>query len=351
MAECLIKNSEYRTKLAQSGIPEFIFYSVANDFVAEHGRFPNLDELPGSNSVKYLKDSLHINDLNSTKIDDILVTTGTDNLKDANITINDSFSDLLVEVKPLKTEAIVDIKQRPSTSNVIKDVSEINVEDNPNMGVVFNTMFDKLRNLYGIDLIPVTNKQLSNSKWSEIPEVLTAAAFVHNGNIYVNTDLAKADAPIHEMTHILLGSIRFKNPDLYKQLISVADQFSNFTTIAFQNPNRTQEDIYEEAFVQETAKYLAGYKSALNELDPNILYEIHYNIKRLLDTALMGQYSVNSYSDNDLYKMSLKELAKGVKSTIMQSTTMSSLDDAALHRILSNTKSELMKQNKLREEC
>ena len=46
MANCLIKNSEYRTKLAQSGVPELKFYAFANQFVNKYGRFPNLDEIP-----------------------------------------------------------------------------------------------------------------------------------------------------------------------------------------------------------------------------------------------------------------------------------------------------------------
>jgi hypothetical protein len=49
-------------------------------------------------------------------------------------------------------------------------------------------------------------------------------------------------------------------------------------------------------------------------LDDNIKYELHYNIKRLLDSALMGQYSVKSLDESKLYNMSLKKLA-----TIMQS--------------------------------
>jgi hypothetical protein len=61
-----------------------------------------------------------------------------------------------------------------------------------------------------------------NENLKNIPEVLSAKAFVHNGKIYINTDRADIDAPIHEMTHMLLGSIRFKNPDLYFDLIENA---------------------------------------------------------------------------------------------------------------------------------
>ena len=52
--------------------------------------------------------------------------------------------------------------------------------------------------------------------------VIRDGIVVHNGKIYINTDRADIDAPIHEMTHMLLGSIRFKNPDLYFDLIESA---------------------------------------------------------------------------------------------------------------------------------
>jgi hypothetical protein len=147
-----------------------------------------------------------------------------------------------------------------------------------------------------------------------MPEVKSVSAFVHEGKIYINTDISDIDAPIHEMTHILLGSIRFKNPQLYQDLISIAESFPGLQKFISNNPNRAYSDILEEFFVEETAKYLAGVGSQINMLDNNVKYELHYNIKRLLDSALMGQYSVKSINDNSLYKMSLSELAKLVNS-------------------------------------
>jgi hypothetical protein len=43
-----------------------------------------------------------------------------------------------------------------------------------------------------------------------IPDAASAAAFIFNGNIYVNSDVATIDSKIHELMHILLGSMRFK---------------------------------------------------------------------------------------------------------------------------------------------
>ena len=348
MSQCLIKNSEYRTKLAQSGIPEDIFYSFANAFVAKHGRFPNLDEIPEADSTKHLQQTLKINKYDSASMKDILNVTQTSNIEEANIVLNDTYNDLEVHILPLNEEAIVNISRRPS-EYWAEDKEPVEISENINQGVIFNQIFDKLRNLYGIEIISTTEKELQS--WENMPDVKSVSAFVHQGKIYVNTDLANIDAPIHEMTHILLGSIRFKNPQLYQELVSMAEQFPGLESYKLNNPNKVYSDVLEELFVEETSKYLSGLGSQLNMLDNNVLYELHYNIKRLLDSALMGQYSVKSINDSQLYKMSLPKLAKLVNSQLLQINSLSSLDDSTLHRMLGNKKSELMEKGDLREEC
>ncbi len=346
MSQCLIKNSEYRTKLAQSGISEPVFYSFVNSFVAKYGRFPNLDEIPNADSSQHLKDTLYIDDLNSAETQTILNITQTTNIEDANVVLNDTYTDLEINVLPLNEQSIVNINRRPSEYH-IKESEQFETSQNINQSVVFNQMFDKLRTLYGIKLIPITDQELDQY----VPDIKNVSAFVHEGNIYINTDQADIDAPIHEMTHILLGSIKFKNPDLYNSLIEIAEQFDNLPSLIENNPNRIYYDILEESFVEEVSKYLIGMSSKINTLDSKIAHELHYNIKRLLDSVLMGQYSVKSIEDTELYNMSLLEIAQLVNSQEFSESTLCSLDDSALHRMLSNTKSELMQSGDLREEC
>ena len=174
-------------------------------------------------------------------------------------------------------------------------------------------------------------------------------SFILNNDIYVNTDLATLDSPIHEILHLILGSIKFQNPKLYTDLVKVAAQFGNYNKIAKLYPNRTQSDIYEEVFVEEFSKYLVG-NSELNKLPDHIQYEISYNVTRLLDSILMGDTSVRSL-DNNIYNMSLQDLVKSVNSRLMTSTLHINLQDAALHRGLGNLKENLLKNGDLREEC
>lgn len=348
--QCLIKDSRYRTKLAQSGIDESDFDAFVGDYLEQYGEYPNLDEIPFANSSTYLKEQLEIDEFDGAQISKVLQITQTDTIEEATIRLNEEYSDLEVYMLPLNEEVYVDVKNRPSEYKK-GEFQNVDIDDDVNTGVLFSGIFDNLRSLYGIDLIPITDKELKiNEQLQNIPEVLSANAFVHNGKIYVNTDRAGIDAPIHEMTHILLGSIRFKNPDLYFELVESAKDFEILQDMIRQNPNKTMSDILEETFVEEMSRYLSGLPSVISQLDKTKLHKLHYNIKRLLDSVLMGQYSVKSIDDN-MYNMSLKDLAKLVNSSALNTVNVSSLDDSALHRILSNEKADLIKQGYLEEIC
>lgn len=316
----------------------------------KYGRLPNLDEIPNVDSSKHIINKLHLDRNSSTSIDNIMSSTNTSSIEEANVSLNDTYKDKDINIIPLYKEALVDIKDRPSEYKTIEQEKH-KVDRNPNMQGVFNQLFNKLEKQYGVQLHTISDKELTSDEWQGIPEIQTANAFIYNGDVYINTDHAKADAPIHEMTHMLLGSIRFKNPDLYYGIVQQAQNFPTFNQFMEQNPNRTVNDNMEELFVTEMSKYLAGESSIIEQLDEHVINELHYNMKRLLDTALMGQYSVKSIPDSKLYRMSLADLVETVNSQMLETSFYGSLDDATLHRVLANTKSDLMKKGDLREDC
>jgi hypothetical protein len=76
-------------------------------------------------------------------------------------------------------------------------------------------------------------------------------------------DVADIDAPIHEMTHLMLGSIKYQNPSLYSELVSLAEQLPNYKELARNYANRTRSDLNEEIFVTELAKYVSNKPSVI----------------------------------------------------------------------------------------
>lgn len=353
MLTCINKNSaEYQTLMERSGISDFILESICRDFLEKYGRFPHLDELQGSNSEPALRQELKINRYNSTSIDRILSTTGRQTIEEANVAINNQYRDLEVEIVPLNKEAIVDIIHRPTTDNF--DVQPIQVDDNPNSYLVLNNALQKLGQLYGIKFNEITDAELNSEEWkSIIPDPNSVNAFVYNGQIYINIDKANLDAPIHEMMHILVGSIRFQNPSLYTDLINLTEQFPNYHKLVQKFPGRTRNDINEEIFIEEVSKYLSGLPSNISSINSKLQYEISYNVKRLLDTVLMGEDSVKTLSNDRLFSLSLKELAQEVNSSIMKNNFHGTInvENSELHRKLNNMKSDLYNQDILKEYC
>ena len=355
MAQCLNKNSEYRTKLKQSGIPEFRFYCAVSKFVEEQGRFPNLDEIPMANSKKYMNDTLNVKTTKKgtefTQIQDVLSTTGVETIEDANIILNNTYKDLEVEIVPLQEEAIIQTQNRPSEFQLKTSIDQ---DFNPQVysGDIIKS-FDKLRKLYGINIVNIDNKHLNTlDEFKDIPEFQNAIAFIKDNQIFINTDNARMDAPIHEMTHLLLGELKFNNPDLYSEFLRYADEMESFERISNNNPNRTYEDLCEETFVDQVSKYLSGLPSDIDRFNIMQKYELHYNIKRLLDSVLMGQESVKAIPEEELYNMSFKDLAIYVKSNLAKApNNIGTLSNAQFERVLSNTKSELMRKGDLREDC
>lgn len=333
---------EYQVLLNRSGIPENTLDNYCRAFLAKYDRFPYLDELPG-NSTQNLIETLKVNNNGFTSKEAVLEFTQSSE-DQVNTVINDQYRDLQVGVNFIMDSAIVSIKQRPSFYTEFDNVP-VAVESNLSPRSVLLNVSEKLDKYYGIKFIPITTSELGQLG---ITNEL-AKSFILNNNIYINTDIATLDSPIHEILHLVLGSIKFQNPKLYTDLVSLAMQFGNFNKIAKKYPNRTQQDLYEEVFVEEFSKYLVG-NSELNNLPEHIQYEINYNVTRLLDSILMGDTSVRSL-DTNIYNMSLQDLVKMVNSRLMSTTLHLNLEDAFLHRELGNLKEQLLRKGDLREEC
>ena len=221
----------------------------------------------------------------------------------------------------------------------------------PNDYLVLNNTLQKLAKLYGINFNTVTDAELNSERWADLmPESRLVNAFIYDGPIYINVDRAKLDAPIHEMLHIFVGSMRFTNPKLYQELIQLSEKFPNYDKLASQFSGKTRNDINEEVFITEVSKHLTGQKSSLTGIDEKLLYEISYNVHRVLDSVLMGTESSKTITDDRLYTLSLKDLAFELNSAIM-TNNIPPLRDSELHRTLNNMKSDLMKEGKLEEIC
>lgn len=332
--------------------------SYALYFLQNKNRLPRLDEIPGATSIDYLKKILNAKQIDKnayiSQNEDILKYTNKDNIQDAIHSINNYLHpDLEVDIVDCGKTSIVTANQRPNSNNVITDPIDIETDVSKSKNkIVLTNMLYKLGKLYGINFIPITTEELQQKKWdSIIPNSGYVNAFIYEGNIYINIDNASIDAPIHELSHIFIGALRFINPTLYLQMISSVEQLPMYQKLIHQFPDRSRNDINEEIFVTETAKYLAGQKSYINSLPDNYIDEIMYNMQRVLDSMLFGQISVKNIPQYDVIHSSLLKLGREVQSTKFNNDTIIGADFAYINRTLNNIKADLLRDNKLIEEC
>ena len=355
MNYCEIKDTQKaQTLQSMSGLSEFSVNSFIKGFQKINGEesFPELDEIPYANSEEYLNRQLDIQSTKNSKyttIDKLKEVTGSD-VKGATVSLNREHSDLEIHLNQIGEAVVVEILHRPTEYNE-EEIEEkvINFDGSrESNSVIIRDALDRLQKYYGIQIIPITKQELENPEFGNIP-VSQAQAFILNGNIYVNTDTATIDAPIHEQLHLFLGSIRFGNPNLYFQLVQSTEQLPNFSLLAQEFPGRTMSDIQEEIFVNELAKHITGQSSMFDSIDPFIVNRIMYNIKRDIDSILFGKQSIKSLSS--IFDKSLLQLAEELNSDNFDIDTLGTLDDATIHRMMANTKEDLMNKNELMQDC
>lgn len=335
---CVNKSSsEFQTLLQRSGVSEFELSAVCGMYLDKYGRFPYLDEIIRGSSLEYLKSKL--NKFNGIPTNELLDFTGTYTVEEAVVYLNNQLRDLEIQATDFEGTTVVQAKPRPRVDTLEESYVEIGTV---NSRVYISKQLERLRKLYGINIKQINNEDLPKLGLQELNGV---NAFVLNGEIYVNLDVASVDAPIHEMLHIMFGGIKFTNPNLYENLLSLVPQLGNYKDLY---KNRTQNDLKEEILVAEFSKYLSGLESKLTELPTNILYEIEYNIMRTLDSILMGKDSVRTLSPTTVYHSSMKTLAQTLGAENMIQDFIS---NAQLNRETANIKQQLLEEGKLIENC
>ena len=301
----------------------------------------------GADSSQYLAENIKLKD-DGASIQDILNYSKTSNIAQANIEINNKHRDLEVTILPLNEEALVQIEHRPTDTNDRSGLITTLYKDKQALIPIFN----KLATLYGIKFNNVTIADIqSDSKFKDVVDAQHTNAFILNGEIYINMDVSDIDAPLHEMSHLLLGSVKYQNPELYYNLISVIEKIPNYTEHLKLYPNRTRSDVNEEIFVTEFAKFASNKNSMIDKLPEFVQTDILYNVKRMLDSMLMGDVSVKTIPLENLMSMSMADIAELVNSGIFNNVSRGIMTESHLHRVLNNRKSDLMRKNELTEEC
>lgn len=348
MASCIIKNFEYQKLKEASGISDFSLDVQVLNHQEKFERLPYLDELVGANSEPHLrKNVLGINKNNTIQTSKLLEITGKDSVEESIHFLNNTYRDLEISALPLNNEAVLDIKKRPD--GFLKKIEQ-KPQIAKNSSIVFNDITDKLMKVYGIQINTITSAAIARH-----PDLRTrvhpynAKGFIYNGEIYINTDIATIDTPVHELLHILMGSMKFSNPEMYYKLISTAQGFNNLEELSKEYESMSMPDLLEEAFIGELAKALTNQDNQLDILEAKDLNEIIYHVDRSLDSILSGDYTVKTVAER--YSMTIKELSRLTNSDLLNTFNGGTMSAAHIHRIMANTKQNLIRKGDLQEKC
>ena len=346
------KSSEYQSLKKRAGNSARYLEERCSIYLDDYGRLPYLDEIDGADSSKFLQKELDVHG-RSANISTILEYTRSKSIEESVVKINDQFRDQETQILPMNKKAIIIQTKRP-TFRTEFDENLKEIDKTTSSPLVIDNLLNKLSELYGIKFHEISNQELLSDEWRDkIENGHLVKGFVYNGEIYINVDNATVDTKIHELMHIFVGAMRFQDPNIYFQLVNLVEQFKGYNEMTQRYPNRTRSDINEEIFVEEVSRYIAGKPSMIDSLPEKFKHEIEYNVKRTLDSSLMGSYTVNSVKTKSLGIMTLKQAAKVMNSEICHNRTAQKLrlENSELHRKLNNIKSELMKNGTLKEYC
>lgn len=354
MKTCVnIDASEFRALKERSGLSDFLLEVLVADYQDTHdGAWPHLDELPGEwvDTKKALEQFLGLNSKSITTQQDLLEKTGTESLDDAIRYLGDIYRNLDIDYYTINDKVRITTDGRPNPFKVVHtdpvDLSHLSST------AYIGQALQELEKKMGIVTHQTSTAELTRQGLLEqIPEASTAAAFIYQGEIFVNQDNADVDAKVHEMMHVLLGGLKFRNPNMYAQLTGSVENLDNYQDLITRYPNRARMDVNEEIFVREYARMLTGLDSLLANLDENILYNLNYEMSRVLDTMLKGDNSVRVIPVQERFTKTFRELGEIVNAHNMENSLQNYMDQALMHRILANKKEDLMKNGTLIEEC
>jgi len=170
-----------------------------------------------------------------------------------------------------------------------------------------------------------------------IPNATDVNAFILDGQIYINMDRASLDAPIHEISHILLGSIKFTNPSLYYKIVSSVENLEDYEQRIQEFPNRARSDVNEEIFVDLFSQYYINQSDL--PLDDLQKEKLEYEIKHNIDSGIFPHTSVTKGNINDIMSSSLLDIMDKFGTCINKDAIIQAFSTGTVyHRKLANLK-------------
>lgn len=337
---CVNRNApEYSKLKVLSGMSDnALSFRVFNAMrESKTGLYPTIERISSDTTKSLLKET------GSKLINDSIYA------KDLDINnVNLTHRDLIVE--PLSslsdswhkiTHKATILNSKPKLDVVINN-SKIVVPNNPKVAI--NLLTSNLEKRLGI-----TVDILSEEDFHAETGKINANGAIKGGKILLNSKNATDTTKMHELLHILVGPMKFTNPELFNRLAQVVETLPDLGSMENKYKHLTQLDILEELIVEGMARYLTDSMSeegkAIFEQQgaDEFLYEMAY----ILDTTLDTTSAITSDELKTVFQNPLSKIFLEHNDTYFKNM----LSYGEISRTVANVKSDLMKRSLLEENC
>lgn len=210
---------------------------------------------------------------------------------------------------------------------------------------------------YGIKINVVTARELADSFKGVIPNVGRTNAFIYNGEIYLNVDRATTADSLHEFAHLIMGSIKRTNSDLYYGLVNQVEQLSDYDdkVQAFRNigDSRAVTDLNEEIFVTEFGNYFSKIADTWFEGKETDLDALGELFKAKTQNTFQTSEDIKDEKLGKLLNMSIDDIMSEFGSALVNKDFREGfdMDMASESRVITNLIERMIKSGNLKEDC
>ena len=125
--------------------------------------------------------------------------------------------------------------------------SRLNLYSKSDSPELVSSLVDFIKSKYGVKVNIIHNKDLS--KFND-PKVYQSAAFAARDGIYINIDKASIEEPLHELLHLVLATMKGRNPNTYYQLVNSVQSHPMFKQVSAIYGDQINTEQLEETFVK-----------------------------------------------------------------------------------------------------
>lgn len=212
---------------------------------------------------------------------------------------------------------------------------------------IINELCSYLIDKYGVTIHYYNN--INDERVAKIPGISEkTAAFIYNGEIFLNTEKATIEEPLHEFLHLVLITLKGKDPDKYYMLINSVADHSKFNEVSKLYEGEINSELLEETFIKLlTETFKRNIKS-------EGIYETPiFNI--LLNESIQSFLHLEELPNDDAIRLlnnSINEIMTEFGTSILNNSE-DLIDNKNILEILgySSVIKELLKSGQLTETC